>query len=162
MSAYITSTELKLLGSMPGPDVDIVEAKYPGVTDASITAISGHFDTKLVKRYGAPFIAPYPDALKLHVARCVAWLLWLKRGYNPAGKLDQELKADNEASLAWLEQAADSERGLVELPGQQTALGASAVNKTAPLAYTEASPYVHIDVQADAGRDEDILGEGTT
>lgn len=161
MSEYITAAELKLLGSMPGPDVDIVEAKYPGVTVATIKAVSGHFDSKLIKRYPSAFAAPYPEALKLHVARCVAWLLWLKRGYNPTGKLDQILDEDNKASLEWLNQAADAQNGLVELPNADGALGGSAATKASPLSYSETSPYVWTDAQVDVGRTEDKNRSGT-
>lgn len=161
MTEYLTSAELKLLGSMPGPDVDLVESKYPGVTIATIRAVGGHFDSKLVKRYAIPFVPPYPEAIKLHVARAVAWLLWLKRGYNPAGKLDELLKADNDASLAWLDQAADAQNGLVELPGVDGPLGGSNATKASPLSYSETSPYVWTDVQADVGRGEDSNRTGT-
>lgn len=161
MSEYVTSAELKLLGSMPGPDVEIVESKYPGVTTATIKAVSGHFDSKLIKRYGAPFTAPYPEALKLHVARVVAWLLWLKRGYNPTGKLDELLKADSDASYEWLKEAADTQNGLVELPGVDGPLGGSSATKASPLSYSETSPYVWTDVQVDAGRTEDSNRSGT-
>ncbi len=161
MSEYITANELKMLGSMPGPDVDLVEVKYPGVTVATIRAVSGDFDSKLVKRYAMPFQVPYPEALKFHVARVVAWRLWLKRGYNPTGKLDELLKADNDGSLAWLDQAADAQNGLVELPGVDGVLGGSNATKASPLSYSETSPYVWADAQADAARDEDRNRSGT-
>lgn len=156
MSQYVQITDVKMLGSMPSEDIDQLETLYPGITNATATAVSGLFDSKLAKRYGAPFTAPYPDAIVFNVAREVAWRLWLKRGYNPSGQLDQSLEKDHLEAIAWLDEAANSQTGLVELPSKQDVLGASgAVNRGGPLAYHESSPWTWTDLQRTAGRTED-------
>lgn len=161
MQELVTHEELKMLGDMPPNLVDTVEAKFPGIVQGKVRAVSGLFNTKLVKRYPRAFEAPFPEALKLQVACVVAFKLWMVLGYNPEGALDQHLKTLHDEAIAWLNEAANGETGLIELPQSEEAM-ASAVDKGGPLAYTEASPYVHLDVQAAAGRAEDLAGEGTT
>lgn len=162
MAAYATQNEIELFGSMPAEDIAALETLYPGIVAATSTYVSALFDAKLAKRYGAPFNTPYPFALVYNVARVVAYRLWLKRGYNPNGQLDVQIKADADEALAWLAEAANSATGLVELPITNGALnGASAITQGAPLAYTEASPYVWTDKQRETGRAEDGAFDGT-
>jgi hypothetical protein len=151
---------LKIIGDMPPNLVDTVETKFAGIVVGKIQAVSGVFNAKLVKRYAAAFELPYPEALKYHVACVVAFKLWMVLGYNPEGALDQHLKTLHDASLAWLDEAANSETGLIELPPFEDPM-VSAVNKGGPLSYTETSPYVHLDIQARDARGEDQNGEGT-
>jgi len=156
VSEYVTTEEVKTLGSMPAGDVDALETQQPGLVVATIRAVSGIFDARLVKRYAAPFATPYPDPLKFNVAREVAWRLWLKRGFNPSSAMDQTLEKDHLEALEWLREAADSEKGLVELPARQATPGeAAAVNAGGPFGYSEASPYVWTTAQRDAGLEED-------
>jgi hypothetical protein len=155
MSQYLTANELDLYGCMPGEDREALEDQYPGITVAVIVGVSGVFDSMLSKRYGAPFETPYPDALKWNVAQVVAGRLMLKRGYNPESKQDSEIKEAHDLALQWLKDAADPEKGLVELPVKQiNQPGNSAINSGAPLAYSEASPYTWTD------RQREILGNG--
>lgn len=151
MSAYVTTAELKLLGSMPSEDIDALESRYAGVTSATIVAVSGRFDSRLAKRYASPFQAPYPDSLKLAVAQEVAYRLYLKRGFNGAVEQDQAIAKDHDDAEAWLKEAVDGEKGLVELPViQATPAQAAAVNVGGPFGYAEASPYEWTDVQSEA------------
>lgn len=151
MSQYVVVAETKLLGSMPAEDIDALETLYPGLHDATATAVSGMFDARLQKRYAAPFQSPYPDVLKFKVAHVVVYRLWLKRGYNPSSAQDAAIRQDNDDAEAWLREAADSKDGLVELPAKQgTPLGASAVDSGGPLGYSEASPYAWMDRQSEA------------
>lgn len=150
MSDYCTLQDVKDFSTMPAEDVDAVELQYPGLTAKLIKVVSGMFDARLTKRYAAPFGTPYPDALIVNVAREVGWRLWMKRGFNPAGLTDQALEKDHLEVLDWLREAADSEKGLVELPVRQaTPLGAAAVDAGTPIGYGEASPYTWTQVQRD-------------
>ena len=151
MSQYVTKAETKLLGSMPSEDIDALDTLYTGLHDATATAVSGMFDARLIKRYAAPFAAPYPDSLKQMVAQWVAYRLFIKRGFNPSSAQDAAIRQDYEDAQAWLKEAADSKDGLVELPTRQaTPSGSSAVDSGGPLGYSEASPYAWMDVQAEA------------
>lgn len=147
MAGYCSIQELKLLGTMPAADIDALESAYPGMVQATIDAVSGQFDSRLAKRYAAPFASPYPQALVFNVVRLVAYRLWMKRGFNPNGIMDQALAKDAEQAEAWLKEAADSKDGLVELPSRQTALGTSAVSAGGPLGYSEHSPYTWTTLQ---------------
>jgi hypothetical protein len=153
MSSYVTTAQLKLFGIMPAEDIDALEALYPGIIAANVTGVSGLFDAGLIKRYAAPFQDPYPDALIWNVVQVVVGRLYLKRGYNPSSQQDQLIRKCHDDSLAWLREAADPDKGLVELPVKQATPGlAAAVNSGAPLAYGEASPYTAMDRQAAAVR----------
>jgi Protein of unknown function (DUF1320) len=153
MSCYVTIQDIKDLGTLPAEDIDLLEAKYPGVTLRVATRISGIFDSRLIKRYAAPFKEPYPDALVDNVARVVAWRLLLKRAFNPSSEQDQLVKEEKDEALAWLKEAADSKDGLVELPIKQaTPPGVSGVNAGGPLGYSEASPYEWTDIQVREAR----------
>lgn len=151
---YVDMAYVKAVSSMPAADIDALEALYPGTFATIATAVSRVFDGRLSKRYNAPFTAPYPEALRLHVAAVVAYRLWLKRGFNPSSEQDSLIKEDRDDALAWLKEAADSEKGLVELPLRED-LTTNGVVKTAPLAYSEQSPYAWTDSQLETGRLED-------
>lgn len=148
MSQYATMQQVKDFGSMPSERIDQLEVLYPGITDRTVVIVSGMFDSRLKKRYAAPFQAPYPDSLIFNVCRVVAYRLWMKLGFDPSSPQDQAIIQDNTDALAWLKEAADSENGLVELPAiQASPLGAAAVDSGGPLSYSEAGPYQWIDVQ---------------
>ncbi len=150
MSQYVDKSILKMYGCMPAEDIDALDTQYPGLIDQLAKGVSGHFDSMLAKRYGAPFQTPYPDVLVYNVAQVVNGRLYLKRGFNPSSEQDKLIKGAHDDALKWLREAADPEKGLVELPLKQQALGASAVTVGSPLAYSEASPYAWTDQQAQA------------
>lgn len=150
MSQYVTLPYVKLVGVMPSEDLDELELRNPGIFDETAKGVSGAFDSRLRKRYAAPFAEPYPDSLKWHVAQVVAARLFLRRGYNPSSEQDAQIKGAHDEALAWLKAAADSKDGDVELPMRQAdPLGAAAVDSGGVLAYSEASPYTARDRQAE-------------
>jgi len=155
MSMYANLLDVKDLGIMPAEDIDELERREPGITERISTKISALFDAKLIKRYAAPFEQPYPDVLVYHVAQAVAYRLYLRRGYNPSSEQDAEIKEANDRAWEWLDEAANSEEGLVELPRRQETPGASAVNKGGPFGYSEASPYTWMDRQREAVRNDE-------
>ena len=71
-----------------------------------------------------------------------------------------DAKAERDAALAEIKEAADSEQGLFDLPTNDV-VGDSAIGHAGPLAYTEASPYVSADRQEREGRLEDRAQCGT-
>ncbi|MBX3218914.1 MAG: DUF1320 family protein [Labilithrix sp.] len=154
MPAYVDIDYVKLVGSMPASDVDALEALYPGTVNGVAEAVSRMFDARLAKRYAAPFSSPYPEALRWNVAQVVAAVLWQKRGYNPGSAQDAIIQENKADALAWLKEAADSEKGLVELPLREDKR-VEGVSRGGPLGYSETSPYVWTDHQRDGGRADD-------
>lgn len=146
MSCYATMQDVIDCGTLPAEDVHILEQKYPGIVLRVAARVSSTFDTRLIKRYTVPFNMPYPPALVDAVARVVAWRLLLIRSFNPGSEQDQLIKEEKDEAMAWLTEAADSEKGNVELPTKSGST-VSAVSAGTPYAYAEASPYMWCDVQ---------------
>jgi phage gp36-like protein len=153
--AYVDAGYVKLVGIMPATDVDELEALYPGIVGAVAEQVSRIFDARLAKRYATPFAAPVPEVLRAHVCSVVVARLYERRGYNPGSAQDEIIQRSKVEALEWLKEAADSEKGLVELPIRELVPTAdtSGVDRGAPLGYAEASPYAWTDVQA-----EDVRG----
>lgn len=149
---YVDLDYVKLVGSMPPADVTAVDGLFPGKFTAIATAVSAMFEARLHKRYATPFLPPFPEALRWHVAQVVAAELWRMRGYNPGHPLDQTIEDRRKEALEWVKEAADAKDGLVELPKRADLAGSSAVDKGGPLGYTEQDPYTWTDRQVEAVR----------
>jgi phage gp36-like protein len=148
MSCYPTLQDVMDLGILLEEDVRWLEERYPGIVLRTATKVSATFDDFLSKRYGVPFETPYPDSLVDNVAAVTSYRLYTKRGGRPDGTKAEAAQRAHDAAMAWLQQAADSKDGLVELVQKQSApRGAVAVNRGGPLSYSEASPYSFMDVQ---------------
>lgn len=162
MSQYLTVVEYRLLTLLPVNVIDEVEARTAGWLDAQLRIVSSRFDARLTKRYAAPFVAtPYPTVITEWLAHIVDWRAYLKRGVNSLDTEAAEYKQQHDTALTELQEAANSETGLFELPLRQDVPGASGVSKGGPQGYSEASPYVWMDEQADVGHQEDQQGSGT-
>ena len=110
---------------------------------------------RLAKRYAVDFSdpGPVPGIILLWLKRLVDIEVWQAIGTNPEGRLDGSYEAEAQKVKDEVREAADAKDGLFELPLRNTdPLGASAVSKGAPLAYSEASPYAWTTLQADAAR----------
>lgn len=160
MPAYLTVAEFKNLTVMPSGDVDVLEAVAPGFLTAKLEAKSRWLDARLAKRYDAPFASPYPEAVKDWLARIVTLTAFLRRGVDATDEQFVEIKADAEKAEAEVLEAAESEKGLFELPLRADTT-ASGISKGGPFGYSEASPYVWTDRQRRAATDEDANGEGS-
>ena len=137
---------------MPATYVEELETKYPGWVDKQIDMASARIDVQLSKRYVTPFIGA-PMIIKEWTARMVEVSCWLKRGVRTTDEQFQESRARGDKALEEIELAANSENGLFDLP---LATGGSAVTATTwPRGYSEQSPYVWLDDQAEIGRSED-------
>lgn len=159
MSAYVTTTDFALRTLLPQVVLDDIESSTPGWLAAQITLMSEHIDSRLRKRYQAPFDAPYPSTVVNWVIAIISYRAYLKRGVSSVDEQFSEYKAQHDLALEELKEAANSEEGLFELP--LLATSASAVSKGYPRSYTEQSPYVGFDKQAETGRDEDAAGDGS-
>lgn len=160
MPAYLTLAEFQLKTLLPANVVADIEAATPGWTDEQLALVSARFDARLAKRYAVPFAAPYPQVLGEWIAAVVSMRAYLKRGVSALDEQFQEYKAQHDAALKELEEAANSEMGLWELP-LRADNAASAVAQGFPRGYSEQSPYAAFDQQADIGRGEDSKRGGT-
>ena len=69
---YLDINGFKLATIAPSEYVDFVETLTPGWTANRLLVNSGWLDSRLRKRYAAPFAAPYPDAVLDWLQRCWA------------------------------------------------------------------------------------------
>ena len=160
MPAYLTLAEFRLNTLLPDVVVDEIEARTPGWTDQQALLVSEHIDSRLRKRYRAPFATPYPAVLKEWVTHIVSLRAYLKRGVSSLDEQFGEYKAQHDRALGEVQEAADSDGGLFDLPlrADTTATG---IEQGFPRAYSEQSPYAWTDEQAAVGRAEDDAGTGT-
>lgn len=145
---------------MPGPDIDRLEALAPGWIDAQLLRFSRRIDDQVGKQYARPFVAPYPETVTGWLADIVTWRAYRRRGVDPDDRAMVDARADYERALAEIAEAANAQDGKFELP--LVSGGAQAISRTAPMVYTESSPYVWKDAQASEALDEDAAGEGTS
>lgn len=160
MTAYLTIAELKTRTVVPGAFIDSVEAEVPGWVDMSLEQMTHWIDSKLRKRYAAPFTAPYPPMVLAWLAKLVAPEIMLRRGVDPT---DRQFEAIAEAAAlakAEITEAADGNGGLYDLP-LNTASSATGISRGSPMSYSEASPYVGLTRQRTTGRTEDENGGGS-
>ncbi len=157
---YLDLTSFKALTIMPADHADAIQLVAPGWIDSQLVYWSGWIDSRLRKRYAAPFESPYPEAVTGWLARLVTVRAYLKRGVDPNDPQFEEIRADAERAMTEIKEAADGDVGLFDLPlrADTTAAG---ISKGGPLGYSEASPYVWTDEQAATGRAEDSRRGGT-
>jgi len=158
--SYLDLAEYKEYSVLPAVDIDEVEVIQAGWIDRKLRAASNAVDARLRKRYTVPFVLPYPDQVCDWVARLVDPLVLKKRGVDATDEQFLSIDADAQAAREEIMEAANAETGLFDLPLLDTA-DASAITKGAPLASSQQSPYVWMDLQEETGREEDIAGAGT-
>jgi hypothetical protein len=118
-------------------------------------------DARFAKRYAAPFVPPYPAVAQEWLAHIVSWRCYLKRGVKSLDAEAAEYKAQHDQALKEIEEAANAEKGLFELPLRQDQPSGSGVSRGMPRCYSEQSPYAWTDQQVAAGAQEDEQGGGT-
>lgn len=159
MAAYLTLEEFTALTVMPAENLSALEAVAPDWIAAQLERVSRYLDARLAKRYGVPFGDPAPATVQGWVEAIVTVRCYLKRGVDPTDAQWLEVKAAGDTAVAEIKEAANSDEGLFELPLREGE--GTAVSRGGPFGYSEASPYVWTDVQADAGHDEDAAGSGS-
>ncbi len=143
-------------------EIDRIEQQSPGIVNGTIEQVSLEFNSLLHKRYAAPFenypSPECPGAVSSNVAWVTIERLWNTYGASPTNSdKSTRIQAMADQARAWLREAADSEKGLVELPIREDS-SASAVNQGGPLVSSQQSPYAWTDDQAEIGRQEDSRG----
>lgn len=151
---YLSLITFKAISVMPASFIDEIEARTPGWIDQRCLHGSAWLDSRLSKRYDAPFANPYPYAVCDWLAKIVTFEAWLKRGVAATDEEIAEYKAMCTTAFAEVREAADSETGLFELPLRAT-VDANGVRRGFVFVSSQQSPYVWADYQRDIGRQED-------
>src|SRR5262245_11464718 len=115
-TAYLDVSAFKAATVIPAAYVDAVDTAETGWTLNKLTFISGWLDARLAKRYATPFTAPFPFAIRDWLERIVTWSILLKRGADATDVETSEIKERATTAIAEVKEAADSEKGLFELP----------------------------------------------
>jgi phage gp36-like protein len=159
MPQYMTVSEFRERTRVPPEFIDELEARSPGFIDANLSDHSAYVDALLGKRYVVPFTSPFPIAVRRWLTALTSLDVWLRRGV-AATDLEMEIfRAQYDATVLELKEAANSRDGLFELPLRENT-DATGISKQYPKSYTENSPFVWKRVQVGAGRQQDIYGRG--
>lgn len=149
--AYLDVASFRTRTTIPGEDVDLVNASYPGFIDTRLQTESAWIDGLLRKRYIAPFQLPIPDIVLGWLVQLVTPSVYRKRGVDPS-KLDmQEVVAEETRAREEIKEAASAEDSRYDLPLRQDTIS-TGISRGGPLSYSEASPYMWIDEQRKAIR----------
>ncbi len=154
---YLTLAEFRAASIMPSAFVDQLETAEPGWIETRLLYVSSKLDSRLAKRYDAPFKTPYPIAVCDWLVRIVTYEAWLKRGLSPTDQEGTVFERHYETAFTEIREAADSEKGLFELP-LRSDTDAVGVTRGSPRVYVETSPYIAFDQQACIGHREDANG----
>lgn len=109
---------------------------------------TSEINAKLRKRYAAPFDAPFPKVVTGWLAAITLPDLYEARGWDDSDAGADSVAKAAERARTQMQEAADSEIGLFDLPLRQDTTE-TGVSKGGPRGYSEASPYGWLDVQAD-------------
>lgn len=158
--AYLTTSEFKTRSLIPSGYVDDIESVDSGWTLIQLEEASAWIDSRLRKRYAAPFTSPYPVAVLSWLTKLVTVRCYLKRGVEATDEQFVSIQQDAMDAKAEIKEAADSNVGLFDLPlrSDTTATG---IDRSGPFSYSEQSPYVGFSRQARTGRTEDGNGSGS-
>lgn len=176
MHRYMSLARFRQLSVMPGPDIDLIESLESGWIDAQLDLLTAWLDSRLAKRYVTPFGAdpdpPESAPVRSDVPMVIQeWLTALltpraygKRGINPSsGELwfNEFVIGPYKQALADVKEAANSNEGWFDLPMRGSDDPAGIAQRGGPKGYSETSPYVWFDQQAEIAADEDEQGGGT-
>lgn len=158
---YLTLDAYKNDSVLDTNRIDALETRHPGWVARQLETMSRWMDARLSKRYAVPFNEADPPAIvQAWLARLVDVRAMLRMGVDQTDEQFQEIRDEAAEVRRQLEEAANSDTGLFELP-LRASTSASGVSRGGPLVYSEASPYVHLDSQESSGRREDRYGGGT-
>jgi hypothetical protein len=159
-TSYLDLSSFRSATDAPSETVDEVELRYPGWIDFRLAIKSQWIDSRLRKRYATPFVSPYPLVIVDWLSRIVTPIMMRKRGVDAADEEYLEYVKDRETAEKEVLEAANAEEGLFDLPLRADT---SVPGIVAPqvLGYSESSPYVAFDIQAQQAREEDCNGVGS-
>lgn len=165
MARYLDIDGLKGLLIIPSSYVDDAEALEAGWVQRQLDHWSRWIDTRLRKRYVSPFAAfdadpPTPPAIQGWLARILAVRVMMKCGVSPNDEQFQLVLDDYKEAKEEVTEAADAEKGLFDLPLIADS-DATGVARMETRAYSEQSPYVGLDAQAETAHNEDGSRGGT-
>ena len=160
MASYLTTAEFKTRTIADGTLVDAIEDVDAGWTLIQLEEASAWIDSRLRKRYAAPFSTPYPVQVLSWLTRLVTVRCYLKRGVDATDEQFLSVQQDAADAKAEILDASNGDAGLFDLPlrSDTTATG---ISKGGPFGYSEQSPYVWASMQRSTGRSEDSNGRGT-
>lgn len=164
MASYLTIDDFKLLSVIPPDYLDFIENAQAGWMLAKLSAWSRWIDARLKKRYAIPlpFVghadANFPSQAQQWVCDLATFDAYLKRGIDPTDAQIQEIEKRYNAAKAEVQEAANAESGLFELPLRTDGTG-QGVSKGAPLFATQTSPYTWRTAQRSAGILEDEVDD---
>lgn len=160
MASYLTKDDFKSRTLAPGGLVDDIEAVDAGWILIQLEEGSAWIDSRLRKRYAAPFSAPYPVAVLSWLTKIVTVRCYLKRGVDATDEQFMSIQEDAKEARAEVMEAADSMAGLFDLPLRSNTT-ATGIDRAGPYSHSEQSPYVWATQQRRTGRNEDSNGGGT-
>ena len=103
--------------------------------------------------------APVPEIVLLWLTTLVTWDFYNRRRRDPQDPEMVSLAADRQRVFGEVTEAADGDKGLLDLPVSEDL--DTAVTTGGPLGSSETSPYVWTDQQACIGAQQDSVGRGT-
>lgn len=121
--------------------------------DSQLIIWTSKINARLRKRYAVPFASPISEVVLGWLVAVVTPLVYEKRGWDPSDAQAARIIEAASAAETEMQEAADSETGLYDLPLRQDN-PTSAIEPTAngPFVYSEASPYEWMGVQREAVR----------
>ncbi len=152
MASYLDLPAFKARTLMPASDVDDLETIAAGWVLLQLEQCSRWIDSRLRKRYAAPFdVDTCPEIVKSWLTRLVTLRAYLRRGVDATDAQFDLIRADAESAAEEIKEAANAVDGLFDLPLKDSDK-ATGVTLGAPFGYAEASPYEWVDVQREAVR----------
>jgi phage gp36-like protein len=161
MPAYLSKAEYSAQTWISDSWLVDAEARKAGVIDMSLAMESARIDANLVKRYAIPFLLPAPFVVQRWLVQLVNVQIMLVIGVDQTDLMYQVIQGQYDTALKELDLAANGETGHFELPLKATDPTVG-VTKGFPRAYSEQSPYVAFDIQAELGRQEDCNRRGSS
>jgi len=140
---------------------DEVHARYPTFFAKQFALVSAYMEGRLRKRYPNAFVEPYPLQLVDWAAHILTYRMMNRRGIDATDEQAEDYRNNHDRAVKEVDEASDSENGRWDIPlrADTTATG---ITQPEPLGYSETSPYVWMDVQAETGIQEDASGGGTS
>lgn len=158
---YLVLATYRTRAGFPAGWVDRVEVDSPGWVDTLLEDTGAQIDARLAKRYAVPFASPPPRCVLRWLAAIVDPIVLRKRGIDQTDEQYSDYVKLSDTAWKEIQEAADGNVGLFDLPATQSLPSASGITKGGPLSYSEAGPYVWTDDQGRRGREEDRNGRGS-